>query len=1340
MSVFSKVIQSVQSVAKRLTGGSTSHVVAKPVQRQPLAPLPTPTYQTLQPIQKAYTPAQFARNSSIMKNNSVAMQSNAAKIAQSQAVARANQERIEAARRETERRRKLAQDALNNAQSNFSSSQKLNVKNNAWKANNKKGDDAIKVKDSSGKDYDADYKKAYAEAMNEYYSKMNTGKQGLISKIWDKATFGQDRRQSQAREYAAKKAAEIGQKGTASYEKTLNKFLKDQATKKAAVENAKFSTQGDLDRAIAGYTSWESQEIAKLEKARARTTAQLEAFGSASSSKLTTKPSKTIGFIADKLKSFESNSWWKYTLGQGSKNAPSIVTAPSRVVNWLGNLNTKNRDIYQSGGTQINRSKSDLNAWQATQNQRNFNIRPVVDKVFDKAKAYEELINGKKTGTAFDGSLQQTMWRSKFSQAKGKDQLEIAKKYWDDRNRSQRNANSLQEFAADPLTIASAGTKLVSKLGLASKLSSAGRASKATSWAFKAADKLSSVKSLKWLGTEGKSATEKLADAVTAAKKIQGSAQQRVFPRINQLNKKLLENKKLDISVFDDLQNLSDSEAKVLQRMKGNSFAARDRLILAGRTGKLTRTKLEGIATKWQDFAEQMKLADNVESTRFSRGNKTYSPYTAWTKKKKKKYDFRKMKKRPRLQTKDDLYQGAVDRYFKSDLDSKFSRAQTSKKIQQKTERDLLLKQYDDAITPARAEVQKAEAKTKSAWERTKKVVGAPNRLWKKSVLKYRPAWTVNNILYNTQAGVLAGGKGALAEQAKMLNPRYWRKAMDESRDTFGGNLGKEIGKGRLNKFYQGVEDWSRVAAGRSALKKGISKEAAVKRVDKYLFDYKTKNWERPFRAVVPFWSFQKNLVKASASMPLDRPGAAIAYNRLDRHQQQSFEKDFSKVVKQLKDAGYSDKEIEDIKKEQAQYYAGKLKVGGKYVNTPFNAFSEKGMSSLGLNPWITAAGESVNSKDQWGSTIKGSKATLASRIASKFPQVDLGQQLYQTHQMRSGKKLPVEGWIGKPGSEGYGLGKQKQGYDSSKANYVRSIDPSAKLGQNALAFAGVPRTTQFDKDALVKRKVMSKVGAEYFSLDTKDLDYQAAEAKRQAVFKKYNITADDFYKGVLSKYDTDNTTNIKNQKASAATANKSLFDEYSKQPYGKKNLWAVNKLRELNASGYFDTNPFLKSFDWITPDKVARADRQAAYVKRGPSAKKIAYERAKKSGDWSAYRSKFGSSKKQSPFQHEGKFFKSAESMQKYKDGTFWRNYAQASKDDRKQMLADNPQYNKRAAWTAEQWANQKKVDKIKLKTKARSFGSFAKMMDEQKAIAQKKAIVFTRKTKTGKKVVYSR
>ena len=161
MSVFSKVIQSVQSVAKRLTGGSTSHVVAKPVQRQPLAPLPTPTYQTLQPIQKAYTPAQFARNSSIMKNNSVAMQSNAAKIAQSQAVARANQERIEAARRETERRRKLAQDALNNAQSNFSSSQKLNVKNNAWKANNKKGDDAIKVKDSSGKDYDADYKKAY---------------------------------------------------------------------------------------------------------------------------------------------------------------------------------------------------------------------------------------------------------------------------------------------------------------------------------------------------------------------------------------------------------------------------------------------------------------------------------------------------------------------------------------------------------------------------------------------------------------------------------------------------------------------------------------------------------------------------------------------------------------------------------------------------------------------------------------------------------------------------------------------------------------------------------------------------------------------------------------------------------------------------------------------------------------------------------------------------------------------------------------------------------------------------------------------------------------------------
>ena len=890
------------------------------------------------------------------------------------------------------------------------------------------------------------------------------------------------------------------------------------------------------------------------------------------------------------------------------------------------------------------------------------NLRPVVDKPYNWSEA-KKAIN------------KDVMMKKQFEAIKNsKDKEKFAKKFWVQHNAELRNQNSGKELAADPLNLlggAGAGSRGASKV--LSKVAEVGRAAKYTSKAFTAADKftefaktskskLAQNKIVKWLGAEHKSPEQALQDAIEAAKKNQGIAQNTLLPRLASIDKKLSDGK-VDFSIFDDFAALSDSEAKILQRMKAGKLTSTDRLMLAGRNNKPIRDKLEQISAKWNEFSDSMRQADNVNSTRFGTGKRTYSPRTVWAGGDLKKYNFR-LKSKGRVQNAEDFAQGSVDRYIKSDLrkQSKVGRERLQ------SERDVLLRRYQDSMTVQRATVEKQYRRTKSPVNKVRKVVGAPVRVWKKSVLKYRPAWTVNNVLYNTQAGALSAGVGFIPEQLKMLNPRYARKAMDEVPSSVKTDLAKEIGgKGKLNKFYAGVENKPRVAAFRALKKKGLSDAEALKRVDKYFFNYKTKNWERPLKTVMPFWAWQKNLTKAAVQMPFDRPGAAIAYNRLDRYQQQAFEKDFETMVPKLKEYGYSDSEIEAFKQEQAKYYAGRLKVGSKYMTTPFNAFSEKGLTNMGFNPYLAAAGESAQSVDSFGRPISGNESSLRRRLTTKFPQAELGYKRYKGWRVDKGLDKPSIKYIGKEGSAGYGLTKEKQGYDPSKPNYVESMDPRTKTKQDLSAFVGKPREIEFDKTKFLKGKKLQKVTAEYFSKSAgwKDMEFNIAEAERNQLFKKYGLTADDFYKGILAKFDTDHTKKIKGMKEDAAAKNKSLFDQYASQPKGTRNLWATKKLRELTSTGYFDNNPFLKSFKWVNSETVGKADKQEVV------------QASLRSGDWSAYRAKYGVSSKHSPYKVGDKYFKSAASLAKFKEYEFWRQYASATKQDRKMLLAKNPQFN---------------------------------------------------------------
>ena len=1207
-----------------------------------------------------------------------------------------------------------------------------------------------------------------------------------------------------ARALAQKNVDDLAKNQTKRYDTKLNDFLKTQAAKKAEIENRKFASQAEFDKAVKEFSDWETDGIKDLEYTRGASAGMAEGYGGKAKeenkSVLGTAGSWFNKNVVQGAPGQFVGGIWKYTLGEGDENMPSLVTAPMRAINSIGNAVDQKRQINQYGDKSQNGLQG-KNPWQASWNQRNWNIGNPKDYSVetDKETSYQDalkLYKQRKKGDEFsqwykDKLPTKEQWLNEemygmvdgrriksggttrdmatWQGEAGKNRKEIA----------GMTANTL-EFLTDPMLYAG-GLGVFNKIGKgASWTADAVKATKTGSKIWNTTEKIAKSTPVQWLNKEYKTVDQQFSDVLSAARGNAAELNKKLRPRIDEINQRLSGKDRIDTKILDDLKNLSDHEAGIVQRMVDGKFGTfRDRLAMKDIRGLQysapQREKLLEISRRWNDFTQKMQVSDEVTKTRWGGKNRTYSPYVDLTGDHTvDSYNFYAKKSgRPRIQSADDFSRNAETRYLKSNLGGDLQMQAGRRRAAWTANRDRLQSELDAGLDAIRQPVTAAKAKTRrlievkkqpgfkglfqrpnvsinatprAAWNTARDIAGTPTSLWKKSVLKYRPAWTVNNVLYNTQAAALAGGGRALVEQGKMLRPKNWRKAMDEVPKEVKADLTGEIGKGKINRFYNGVENWSRVAAFRGAKAKGLSDTDALKRVDKYLFNYKTKNYERPLKTVMPFYAWNKNLTKAAVTMPFDRPAAAMGYHRMDQYQQDQFDTEFENVVPELTKLGYSEDEIQKIKEDQAKYYRGRLKVGNQWITTPFNAFSEKGLTGLGFNPYMSAAGESATATDSFGRPLNGEDAKLSNRIASKFPQYELGKKAYNSWRVANGVDKPVKGWIGEKGSEGYGLTKERQGYDSSKANYDRSMDPRAKLKQDALAFVGVPRGLEFDKNKLVDAKRLQKMSDEYFSLDTKDMDFPAAENARNAVFKKYGMSADDFYKGVLSKYDTDNTKRIKGLKEDAAAANKSLFEQYAAQPAGTRNVWATEKLRQLNADGYFNDNPFLKSFKWVNPTTVAKADRQATYLEskksgdwtkwrqkygdtRKVSAKKIAYEKAKVSGDWNAYRKAYGTTMKQTPYQYDGKFFKSAESMKKYKDGQFWGKYAAADKTERRKLLADNPQFNQRAGWTDEMWDTWKSDAKKKQVAKSRGWGNFAAVQDANVAQNKQKASTFLAK-----------
>lgn len=1183
-------------------------------------------------------------------------------------------------------------------------------------------------------DYRTADQKASDEArrvVTEKYAKMTQApKSGLLGTLVDKVTFGQDRRQSKARAEAEKELQRYGTTTVKKFDDDLNKFLKEQARRAQLVESARVNAKSNAEarRAIDDFSSWESNSISSLNKRAVQFDGSVSALKNIAGAKMTSFASRLAGktgsFLSDTL---AKNPVWKYTLGEGSKNVPSLTTAPGRVVNFVGNINTKNRTIFKVGGTSVNRDGSKDNAWQSTFGQRNFNLKPWTDVKFTPAQA--------KAKFGQEAEEKARFWAKEAKKRKLKNPEYTDPNYWitaasKGYNIEHRWYNSVAEFGADPL------------LGVGSLSRAAAKIPKVTKFIDNVLAKSNAVvkgnKVTNWLTAEHKTLDMRRTEFVE--QELDDVYNKN--PQVRKLLQKYRDNKdtiKLNVKaqvsrdVTDEYAALNRRTAKMFQQYvrAGNNWSGVKKLDdkvldelnpFTAHTGRVEtgRETIERLAVLHRADADALHYleADKVGTAY----RKNYIPqyakkYNLFRNPKKKKQNgngawwFTQKQTKQKIQSKRQLINSlSARRYF-----SKIARNDLP------VLRDVIAGRKDVARNFDRIRDVNTFVK-KSRWERAMSPLSLPTKIWKKSVLALRPAWYVNNEIHNQIMGVVSGGLGFIKNQRNTAKYMQHIKEQEQAQSRYApskvnaitrgiaSNISESAGGGRLAKFASKQENRARIALYRTHRQKGLNHDEALKRTNQYLFNDTTKNWERPLKSVMPFWSFQKNLVKTAARLPGDRPLAAKAYNATADYQEQQFNNDFKKTEKELRTLGYSDAEIDQMREQQRKYTGNRFKVGGIYFSTPFNAFSEKGLTGGGLNPFLSAASESANSVDQYGAKIAGRNATIGSRFLSKFPQAQLAFGGVHAFGIKTGWLKPTESWIGKPGSAGYGLTKSAQGYDPSKPNYRRDLDSGAKFGQDLAAFFGMPRGMEFDTDLFLQRKRMQALKTEYFGVKWKDLDFPTAEAKRNELFKKYGVSSEEFFDGELSKYDTANTTAIKKLKKEAQIANTKLYAEYAAIPKGQRNMRAVEILRDKVGQGYFAKNPFLKSFDWIMPENVGKAQRQRDYLDGKPSAKMVAYkdavrsgnwskfnakygknekvaayEHAMSTGDWSQYRAKYGT--KSTPYQYAGKHFKTAESMQNFITGEFWHNYGMATKADRKKMLDDNPEFNDRKDWTAADW-----------------------------------------------------
>lgn len=572
----------------------------------------------------------------------------------------------------------------------------------------------------------------------------------------------------------------------------------------------------------------------------------------------------------------------------------------------------------------------------------------------------------------------------------------------------------------------------------------------------------------------------------------------------------------------------------------------------------------------------------------------------------------------------------------------------------------------------------------KGLQEATAKIANTPDRLWKKSVLQYRPAWYEYNISHNIPASFMGGGKGTASGYAdilkamwkeKTLNPKLMQNLPDEvvgglmntlqsgaKPKTWLGKIDEAVGK-----FGNAVEDTSRGATFLGAMKGGMNKKDAIKQVNKYLFDYsKTARWEKPLKKVIPFWNWQKNITKFTAKLPFTNPKASKIYSEIRK---QFMDKPLEEIPD--KEISFTDPDTgKTITYNPRDAYRGKIKIGKKWRSTPFLPVMPEQIGQIGVSPWLKYLAEQFGNKTFYGKTKEGDNPL--EDFARLFPQYSVAKDQIDARKDPSSWK---ESWFTPSG-----YSKEKQGYDKNAKNYDEKLDKRVTAKNSLGSFLGTGVWKEWDQEGFDTKQKQNAFMKDYLGTDwyKKYPEWDDREKARESLAKKYGYDLDkDVYNGMFAKYDTKFTTDMKERKRKLREASQKFY-------------------KKADEGGYqSNESKFWKKYYSYAKGSQARKDLlaknpQYAKFKSGTYKGKGKSEAGK---FWEKYWSADKETRRKliadNP-QYSKKDFKKRPLTAKQK---FWKDYYASNPDKRKELIADNPKYSDYkkidySKFTASDWA----------------------------------------------------
>jgi hypothetical protein len=485
-----------------------------------------------------------------------------------------------------------------------------------------------------------------------------------------------------------------------------------------------------------------------------------------------------------------------------------------------------------------------------------------------------------------------------------------------------------------------------------------------------------------------------------------------------------------------------------------------------------------------------------------------------------------------------------------------------------------------------------------------------PLSLWRKSVLKYRPAWYVNNALWNVPAAVSAGGAKAIPEMIKSLRPSYRAKIADLTAPAKSA-IATEIGKGKISRFGSAIENIPRQAAYKALLDKGVAPEKALKRVNDWLFDYSNKRFEQPIRTVLPFYNWSKGLSKLALKMPFTYPRHAGFYSKF---YQQFYQQPLNQLDPTTKT--WTDEKGQVHTSNERQKFEGKLKFwtdkNGKqhWANTPFYAMTPAQLGQINMNPLLVLGQLASSSHDRFGNLT--TDKNLFHLGGQQIPQFNLGQKF------ASRGKASFERWFSKSG-----YSKESQGQDPKASNYNASADNKRNFNNTLSAFLGKPNTIIRDPKAAAYNKRYTDFNTAYFQVnwdkrinDLLAVDpttaYDKWNAEKHALAGKYGFDfTKDIVHGGWQKYDTGTSKQTKALKEAAASFMADYWAAYAKLPKPQfvktatggywtpstaRPFW-IAKFKEWRIKDTFAKNPYYSLPYYNVKDTAGKKTGARSYV-----------------------------------------------------------------------------------------------------------------------------------------------